>query len=587
MIGSTNTPPMHRLVWQSIQPFWERFLILMMVLFGSTLAELLAPQALRTFLDSAQAGAANATLWAAGGFILLATINRVLSMATSYVGHDLGWRATNRLRIDLTKQLLALDLGFHKQHTPGALIERVDGDCEQLGNLFSQLSLRLISNSMLAIGILLLLFREDWRVGAGLSGYALITLAVLFRLQHSATARYRAHREAETAMLSFVEERMAAAEDLRSNGAEQYSLDQLSIHTERMIGTARQATMAGNRTFVSSNALFLVGYTIGLAAGSLLYLGGSVSIGSAFLIVYYIGMLARPLEGIREQVQDLQQASASIDRIRDLLGQPLRLTNQGQARLGSQAAALTIKQLSFSYQDEPTAPEALVLEDLNLHLPAGQILGLLGRTGSGKSSLARLIARLYDPQQGALQLDGIDLRDLDLHHLRQRIGFVTQDVQIFQASVRENLTLFCNGISDQQIETALAELGLLDWLRQLPHGLDTQLGAGGVGLSAGEAQLLAFARIFLRNPGLIILDEASSRLDPATERRLEQAITRLLVGRTAVIIAHRLSTVQRADQILILDQGRIAEYGQRTTLMANPHSQLRALLSTGMEDLLA
>jgi ABC-type multidrug transport system fused ATPase/permease subunit len=299
-------------------------------------------------------------------------------------------------------------------------------------------------------------------------------------------------------------------------------------------------------------------------------------------------MLARPLEGIREQVQDLQQASASIDRIRDLLAQPLRLLNQGQARLGSQAAALTIKQLSFHYQDDQSAaPATVVLKDLNLHLPAGQILGLLGRTGSGKSSLARLIARLYDPQQGCIQLDGVDLRDLDLNHLRQRIGFVTQDVQIFQASVRENLTLFCNGISDQQIEHALAELGLLDWLQQLPHGLDTQLGAGGVGLSAGEAQLLAFARIFLRNPGLIILDEASSRLDPATERRLEQAIARLLVGRSAVIIAHRLSTVQRADQILILDQGRIAEYGQRTALMANPHSQLRALLSTGMEDLLA
>jgi ATP-binding cassette subfamily B protein len=220
-------------------------------------------------------------------------------------------------------------------------------------------------------------------------------------------------------------------------------------------------------------------------------------------------------------------------------------------------------------------------------LQPGQVIGLLGRTGSGKTTLSRLIFRLYDPTAGAIRLAGVDLRDLALADLRARVGMVTQDVQLFAASVRENLTLFDTAISDERIEAALRELGLWDWVQALPNGLETQLGAGGQGLSAGEAQLLAFVRVLLRDPGLVILDEASSRLDPATGRLLEKAVTRLLAGRTGIIIAHRLATVQRADSILILEHGRTVEYGVRAELAADPNSRFAQLLVTGMEEVLA
>ena len=224
------------------------------------------------------------------------------------------------------------------------------------------------------------------------------------------------------------------------------------------------------------------------------------------------------------------------------------------------------------------------------------MLGLLGRTGSGKSTIGRLLLRLHDPTGGAIRIAGADLRSLLMDEVRRRVGLVTQEVQLFHASVRDNLTLYDPTVPDARIEDILRELELSPWLASLPAGLDTRLAPGGGDLSAGEAQLLAFARVFLQDPGLVVLDEASSRLDPGTERRLERAVDRLLgtggAGwgdeaaartRTAVVIAHRLSTIQRADHILILDEGRVLEYGPRTALAADPATHFSRLLHTGSE----
>jgi ATP-binding cassette subfamily B protein len=226
-----------------------------------------------------------------------------------------------------------------------------------------------------------------------------------------------------------------------------------------------------------------------------------------------------------------------------------------------------------------------VIHEVTLGLRPGEVLGLLGRTGSGKTTLARLLLRLYDPQAGAVRLNGVDLRELPLAELRRRVGVVTQEVQLFRSTLRDNLTLFDPDVADERIWEALEALGLGAWARGLADGLDTPI-EGSDGLSAGEAQLLAFARVFLLDPGLVILDEASSRLDPATERQLEQAVDRLLEGRTAVIIAHRLATVQRADRIAILEGGRVREEGPREALAADPRSRFSELMRVGMEEVL-
>lgn len=341
--------------------------------------------------------------------------------------------------------------------------------------------------------------------------------------------------------------------------------------------------MVSNFTAFSTNLLKCIGYTGGLALGAYLYLQHQISIGTMFVLVYYIGMLAQPLEGIRTQVQNLQEASASIERVATLQKlQPEAQKESGAVSvLADGPLQVTFSAVTFSYDQQQQ-----VLQDISFAIQPGKVLGLLGRTGSGKTTLARLLLRLADPQCGLISLNDIALPDLGLANLRSRVGMVTQDVQLFKASVRDNLTFFDATISDEDIERALRELGLWSWVETLPAGLHAELAAGGQGLSSGESQMLAFARVFLQHPGMVILDEASSHLDPATERLLEQAVDRLLQNRTGLIIAHRLQTVQRADDILILENGRIVEYGPRLALASNPTSRFAALLQTGLEEVL-
>lgn len=584
-----------------LRPQPARVVLMAALLLLSIGLQLFNPQIVRFFLDTTRSGDSSLLWVAALAFLVLAFGQRAIALAALYVGEQVGWRATNALRHDLTAHCLRLDLGFHKRHTPGELIERINGDVDALGNFLSQFTIRVFGNVLLILGILVLLFREDWRVGLGLSLYAALTFVVLLAIQQIAVGRWAATRQAGAELTGFLEERLSGLEDLRSSGATSYAIRRFVGLNYRVYRAELSAYLAANLNFVITNALFIIGYTIGLAVGASLYTQGMVSIGAAFLIVYYIGMLADPLETIRAQAEDLQRAGGSVVRIRELLAFRPKVQEQVHATLPAGALAVQFDQVAFAYDDETSTPVSddaatdempeddtgFALQGVQFTLQPGQVLGLLGRTGSGKTTLSRLLFRLYDPTSGAIRLAQTDLRDLALTDLRTRVGMVTQDVQIFAASVRENLSLFNPHINDAQIEAALNELGLLAWVQALPQGLDTPLGAGGQGLSAGEAQLLAFVRVLLRDPGLVILDEASSRLDPATARLLEQAVTRLLAGRTGIIIAHRLATVQRADTILILENGQIAEYGDRTTLAADPNSRFARLLVTGMEEVLA
>jgi ABC-type multidrug transport system fused ATPase/permease subunit len=285
---------------------------------------------------------------------------------------------------------------------------------------------------------------------------------------------------------------------------------------------------------------------------------------------------------ITYQLEEFQRASASIMRIRELRQIKSKLEDGPGVIFPVGPLPMQFENVSFGYGEEE-----MIIHDLSFRIEPGEIVGLLGRTGSGKTTVTRLLARLYDPDCGMIRLGDADLRLARLADLRKVVGMVTQDVQLFHATVRDNLTFFDSSIDDPRIIQALSDLGLLVWYNSLPDGLDTVLAANGGGLSAGEAQLLAFTRIFLRDPALVILDEASSRLDPATEGLLEQAIDKLLQGRTAIIIAHRLRTVQRADTIMVLEDGRVREYGTRSQLANDAASRFSQLLQTAHEEVLA
>jgi ATP-binding cassette, subfamily B, bacterial len=328
--------------------------------------------------------------------------------------------------------------------------------------------------------------------------------------------------------------------------------------------------------------LFICGSALVISLGTYLWSLGLATVGTVYLLFAYSDRLSQPLYQITTQLQDLQQAEAGIQRVDALLSLESTLKDGPGAELPPGALSVSFHDLTFGY-----VPDEPVLRHISFHLPPGQVLGVLGRTGGGKTTLARLLFRMYDPQQGEISIGDVVLKQASIQDVRRRIGLVTQDVQLFQASVRDNLTFFNRAISDQRILEVLDDLGLSQWYRSLPAGLDTELKPDGGSLSAGEAQLLALTRVFLTDPGLVILDEASSRLDPATEYLLEHAIEKLLVGRTAIVIAHRLATLERADQILILEGGQILEQGSREELARDPDSHFSQVLQAGLGEVMA
>jgi ABC-type multidrug transport system fused ATPase/permease subunit len=566
---------------QRLNVFWLALLLL-----GSIGLQLVNPQLVRSFIDAAQAGRPLATLLRlALLFLGAAFLNYLLTLALTYLSEDVGWRTTNALRTDLAAHCLRLDMRFHHQTTPGALIERVDGDVGQLARFFAQLFLRLVSNGLLLVGTLVVLAWEDWRLVAGFLGFLLGAFWILFRLRNFATPYMEAERAASADLFGFLEERLGGRDDLRANGAIPYTLQRLFL-VMRAYWRAGMSARVRGAIFGSIIVVWNeIGTALVLALGAFLFLRDALSIGVLYLLYAYIRQLTGPLLDLTGELQQLQEAGASINRIKALLDERSTLTDGTMTTLPNGPLAVAFKGVGFAYDQpagEPDNERKPLLTDFTLALPAGRTLGVLGRTGSGKTTLTRLLLRFYDPQAGHITLGDVALPQLTLTALRRHVGIVTQEVQLFNATVRDNLTFFDRRIDDAALWDALTTVGLQEWVAKLPAGLDTVLSGAGA-LSAGEAQLLAFARLLLRDPGVVILDEASSRLDPVTEGRIEGAITALLKNRTAIIIAHRLRTVQKVDEILILEQGRIQEYGPRTQLAADPASRFSQLLKTGLD----
>lgn len=571
-----------------VAPQWRRTALLAVVLLAAIGLQLVGPQLLRAFIDSAIAGAALETLVTiALAFVAVAVVTYLLGAWAVYVGEDLGWTATNALRADLALHLLRLDLTFHKTRTPGEIIERVDGDVTALAAFFSRFVVNVLGNLILLIGVLAVVAREDLRAGAALTAFAVIAVFLMAGPLRNISVRYwQRVREVSAQMYGFISERLAGTEDIRSSGAEAHVMSGLAAHHRAWLAARRRAIYAGTVLFSTTILMFAVGNAVAFGVGAYLWSLGVITLGTVYLLFHYTDMLRRPIEQFRRELEEMQRAVASVGRVTELLRTESRLPEGRGVAIPAGPLAVELDGVSFAYEAAADGErDGLVLRDITMRLAPGEVLGLLGRTGSGKTTLARLLLRFYDPTAGAIRLGGVDLRDASLDDVRGRATMVSQDVQLFQARVRENVTFFDPTIDDARITSVLERIGLGRWLASVGDGgLDAEMLAGG--LSAGEAQLLAFARVFLREPGLVILDEASSRLDPATERHIERAIDALLADRTGVVIAHRLATVQRCDRIVILEDGRIVEQGRRAALAQDSSSRFSELLRTGLEQVL-
>jgi ABC-type multidrug transport system fused ATPase/permease subunit len=572
------TAPSYRATLSTyLGPLKGRVAVLTLLLLGSIGLQLVIPLILRNFIDAAVAQSAVAGLTMAGlAYLGAGVVNQLLDAGASYLGTDIGWTATNRLREELTEHLFTLDMGFHNETTPGEMIERVDGDVTAIAEFISRFLVRLVAAGVLLSGVVVVCWIQSPAMGLPITIYVILVLALLVRLRKLAVAAAEAERETSARLYGFVEERLAGIDDIRSLGAGQFTMNRFIPVMRDFYERTTTAWLKRIAVWITANTAFWAGDALALILGVWLTVRGSITVGTAYLILQYVQLVRSPIEQMTQQLQELQKAAGGIVRI-DHLRRLTPTVVGGNAELPSGPLSVKFEDVSFAYEERG------VLDDVSFRLAAGRSLGLLGRTGGGKTTITRLIARLYDPGEGAVRLGGVDLRNVSESSLRHSVGVVTQEVQLYRATVKDNLTFFTDR-PKADIEAVLDDVGLGDWIREI--GLDTELGPAGQGLSAGEQQLLALARVFLQNPGLVILDEPSSRLDPVTESLLATATERLYAGRTVVVIAHRLETVRTADEIMVVDSGRIVEHGPREQLGADPKSRYAQLLAAGRGSLI-
>ena len=563
-----------------LKPLWFRVTLLVVFMFGGIGLGLLSPQIIRYFIDTAEAGGALRNLFIAGGlFLVVGILGQIVTLISSYLGQDVGWRATNRMRGDLAFHCLNLDMSFHQQYTPGEMVERVDGDTTALSNFFSEFVLQVIGSTFLLVGVIIMVSREDWRVGIALTAFVIIAFVIYSLIRSIAVPAYTAERESYAKLYGFIEERLIGIEDIRTNGGNAYTMDRFYDVNSDAYRRVLRSEIMGEIVQATTRIMFALGLATSMGMGIYLFREGTFTIGTVFMVVQYTAMFRHPLDQISRQLNDLQRATAGLKRIEALQRTTSHIQDGTEMLPASGAISIEFDGVTFNYNEgEP------VLKKVSFNLAPGKVLGLLGRTGSGKTTITRLLFRFYEPNIGEIRLGGMPIMKVQLDSLRQNVGLVTQDVHLFYASVRDNITLFDPAITDSQILGVIEDLGLSEWYASLSDGLDTVITSGG--LSAGEAQLLAFARVFLKDPGIIILDEPSSRLDPATEQQIDRAVQKLLRNRTGIIIAHRLGTVERVNEIMILEDGEIREYGEREHLVRDPNSRFSQLLKTGLEEVI-
>jgi ABC-type multidrug transport system fused ATPase/permease subunit len=555
--------------------------VLTLVMGGSIIIQLINPQIISYFIDGI--GAKKATeelLIAAIIFIMAAFGQQLLAILSTYLSQTIGWRTTNRLRLDLVKHCLGLDMDYYKEHQSGEIVERIDGDVTALFNFFSKLLVSLMNNALLIVGVIIIMAIENIVIGLAFALFLLFAILIIFKTQGEAVDNFKNNREITAKFYGFLGEHIGSTEDIRANGAGGYVMSRFYALLQKWMPIALTAHLSGYKIWITLEGVFGIGHVMIFALGGFLWYTDQITIGTVYLMINYIQLMERPLEQLREQLQDIQKASASILRIEEMLQLKSKLEVVNEETLKEGTMMLRLRNVSFEYEENSP-----VLKNISFTLPKGKILGILGHTGCGKTTLARLIVRFYDPSSGEILINNTPLKALSQKDLRSNIAYVTQEVQLFNASVRDNITFFNKEIPDSIIIKTICDMGLGDWYENLNEGLETIIQPGG-SMSSGEAQLLTLVRIFLKNPKLVILDEASSRLDPVTEKLVDKALAKLMNGRSCIIIAHRLGTLQKADDILIMDQGSIVEYGGREKLLMDDRTRFSELMRFGIEEVL-